>query len=247
MQAVEEQVERLEELVMKIAYEHLNTEMELQKLTKNVNRFQLEMHEFKGEMKGFKDEMKDFKEEMKDFKDEMKDFKDEMKGFKDEMKGFKDESRAEQKAMNKRWGELANKLGTVVEDIVAPNIRRIAREYFDCPELDFFAVRVDKRKPGDPTAKREFDVVAVGGDLVFLNETKSTVRESYVREFIEFVDNKAFFDYFPEYAGKGLIPLFASLSVPDDKVKILSKAGIYVMTMTDTTMDLVNYGDVAKN
>ena len=226
MHAVEEQVDRLEELIMKIAYEHLNTEMELQKLAKNVNRFQLEMHEFK---------------------DEMKDFKDEMKDFKDEMKDFKEESRAEQKAMNKRWGELANKLGTVVEDIVAPNTRRIAREYFDCPELDFFAVRVDKRKPDDPSARREFDVVAVAGDLVFLNETKSTVRESYVREFIEFVNNKAFFDYFPEYAGKRLIPLFASLSVPDDKVKMLSKAGIYVMAMTDTTMDLVNYGDVAKS
>ena len=154
MHAVEEQVDRLEDLVMKIAYEHLNTEMELQKLAKNINRFQLEMHEFKGEMKD-----------------------------------FKRESRAEQKAMNKRWGEVANRLGTVMEDIVAPNIRRIAREYFDCPELDFFAVRVDKRKPGDPSAKREFDVVAVGRDLVFLNETKSTVRESYVREFIEFVDN----------------------------------------------------------
>jgi len=219
MQAVEEQVDRLEELVMKIAYEHLNTEMELQKLAKNVNRFQLAMYGFKDEMKGFKDEMKEFKEE----------------------------SRAEQKAMNKRWGELANKLGTVVEDIVAPNIRRIAKEYFDCPQLDLFAVRVDKRNPADPSAKREFDVVAVAGDLVFLNETKSTVRDSYVRGFIEFVDNKVFFDYFPEYAGKRLIPLFASLSVPDDKVKILSKAGIYVMAMTDTTMDLVNYGDVAKS
>lgn len=32
------------------------------------------------------------------------------------------DSRADRKAMNKRWGELANKMGTVVEDIVAPCI-----------------------------------------------------------------------------------------------------------------------------
>jgi hypothetical protein len=34
---------------------------------------------------------------------------------------------------------------------------------------------------------------------------------------------------------------------PDYKVKIVSKAGSYGMAMTDTTMELVNYGDVAKN
>ena len=30
------------------------------------------------------------------------------------------------------WGELANKMGTVVEDIVAPSVRRLAREVFEC-------------------------------------------------------------------------------------------------------------------
>ena len=38
----------------------------------------------------------------------------------------------ERAAMNKRWGELADKWGTVVEDIVAPSVRRLAREVFDC-------------------------------------------------------------------------------------------------------------------
>lgn len=36
-------------------------------------------------------------------------------------------------------------------------------------------------------------------------------------------------------------------TAPDDTVKILSKACIHVMAMTDTTMDLVNYEDVAKS
>ena len=29
--------------------------------------------------------------------------------------------------MNKRWGELADKWGAVVEDIVAPSVRRLVR------------------------------------------------------------------------------------------------------------------------
>ena len=44
--------------------------------------------------------------------------------------------------MNKRWGELANKMGTVVEDIVAPSIQRLAREVFDCGEPQYFGTRV---------------------------------------------------------------------------------------------------------
>ena len=37
------------------------------------------------------------------------------------------EGARERREMNKRWDELANKMGTVVEDIVAPSIRRLAR------------------------------------------------------------------------------------------------------------------------
>lgn len=53
---------------------------------------------------------------------EMKEFKDEMKDFKDEMIIFKNESQTDRKNMNKQWGDLANKLGTIVEDIVAPQL-----------------------------------------------------------------------------------------------------------------------------
>ena len=50
----------------------------------------------------------------------------------------------ERQEMNKRWGELANKMGTVVEDIVAPSIRRLAREMFDCGELRQFWTRMSR-------------------------------------------------------------------------------------------------------
>ncbi|MCP4687645.1 MAG: hypothetical protein GY859_06315, partial [Desulfobacterales bacterium] len=40
-----------------------------------------------------------------------KKFKDEMGDFKDEMRYFKDETRRSNKEMNKRWGELSNKMG----------------------------------------------------------------------------------------------------------------------------------------
>jgi hypothetical protein len=55
-----------------------------------------------------------------------------------EMQDFKAE-------MNKKWGELANRLGTPAEDFVAPNIPFIAQKYFGCPEeAEFFMVRCKK-------------------------------------------------------------------------------------------------------
>jgi hypothetical protein len=70
--------------------------------------------------------------------------------------------------MNRQWGELANKMGTLVEDIVATNIPRIAREYFECEDIEFFGVRIKKRNQKDRTKKREFDVIAVCDDKVII-------------------------------------------------------------------------------
>ena len=138
MSEVEERIDRLEEaqheFVLSVGIEfnklynsQMRTEAELRAFKDEMKDFKDEMKDFKDEMKDFKDEMKDFKDEMKDFKDEMKDFKDEMKDFKDEMKdemkdfkgemkSFKEESRQANREMNRRWGELANKMGTLVEE-----------------------------------------------------------------------------------------------------------------------------------
>ncbi|GAB6039340.1 hypothetical protein [Endothiovibrio diazotrophicus] len=171
---------------------------------------------------------------------EIQRLSNEMREFKGEMKAFKDEMRKDRADLNKRWGELANKMGTVVEDIVLPNIPRIAREHFGCAELELLAPRVVKRVPGDASRRREFDVVAVCADRVILNETKSTPRTTYVMEFVDFLRSGEFFDYFPEYAGRRLIPIFSSLAIPEETVALLSREGIYAMAMGEETMDLLN-------
>jgi hypothetical protein len=192
-------------------------------------------------IENLQEEMRVFKKEMKDFKDEMKDFKDEMRGFKDEMNGFKDRMESEVKRSNKQWGDIANKIGTIVEDIVAPAIPRIAKELFGCEVIEDFVVRRYKTKVNDRSSRREFDVIAVCQDKVILNETKSTPRSSYIEDFTEFLNNKEFFDYFPEYKDKEIIPIFSSLYLPEDVVARLSKNSIYAMGMSDSVMEILNY------
>ncbi len=84
-------------------------------------------------------------QEMRDFRREMSEFKDEMSVFKDGMRRFREASESDRKAMNKRWGDLADKMGTLVEDIVAPNMPGVQREFFGLVEPGLMAVRVRRR------------------------------------------------------------------------------------------------------
>ena len=146
----------------------------------------------------------------------------------------------ERREMNKRWGELANKMGTLVEDIVAPSIRRLAPEAFDCGEEQHFATRVSLKRSDDPSRVREFDALYVGADAVLLNDTKSTPRTEYVREFVQFVDSGEFALYFPQYGHLPIRPAFSSLSIPPDVVTLLTRRGIYAIAMGDEAMQVLN-------
>jgi len=165
-----------------------------------------------------------------------------LEAFKDEMRAFKDEVNEDRRRMNKMWGELASKMGTLVEDIVAPNIAGVARRYFGAEELEDFMIRRRKRNTKDENKIREFDVIAVWDDKVIINETKSTPRIDYINDFIDVL--KEITDYFPEYRDKQIIPIFSSLYLPEDIVDYLTRNKIYAMGMNDDTMDLLNFEKV---
>ena len=154
----------------------------------------------------------------------------------------RDRQQAEQdrRQLNKKWGDLANRLGTVAEDIVAPNLPRIAREQFGCPdEPDDFMVRRWVRHKIDNSKRREFDVVVVYPDKVLINETKATPRLNYIDDFIAVIAD--IYGYFPEYQGKTIIPIFAGLFIPDNLLRYLTKHKIYALGMGENTMELLNF------
>ena len=146
----------------------------------------------------------------------------------------------ERQEMNKRWGELANKMGTVVEDIVAPSIRRLAREMFDCGELRQFWTRMSASRSDDPSRTREFDALYVGTRAVLLNETKSSPRASDARRFAAFLESGELACYFPQYRKLPIVAAFSSLSIPDDLVAYLTRRGIYAIAMGDEAMQVLN-------
>ncbi len=165
-------------------------------------------------------------------------FEQEMREFKNEMAEFKEESRQARRAMNKQWGNLANKMGTVIEDILAPNLRRLAREHFRFGTIQAFMMRCTRCQVGHPEIESEFDTLAVGTGVVLLGEAKSTPSVAYADEFAAKVTT--FFDFFPEYRGWRLIPIFGSWAIPDRVVERLTQHRIYAMRMGEDTMELAN-------
>jgi len=230
MALTEQRVDKVEQALAELALAQLRTEMALQSMARDTEAFKQEMREFK-------DEMREFKDEMREFKDEMGEFKDEMRGFKDEMRGFKDETRLDRKRMNKAWGDLANKMGTVAEDIVAPNIPRLAREEFEVTgETDLVAgpTRVSRR--GEPR-RRQYDVVCAGDRKVFVVEVKNTPDREKILEFV--VKLNEFDDFFPEYKGWEKHGMFASWSLPEELQGFIAQQGLYGLAMGEETMDIV--------
>ncbi|NWH06943.1 hypothetical protein HXW94_18510, partial [Desulfobacter latus] len=141
------------------------------------------------------------------------------------------------KEMNKKWGELANKMGTIVEDIVAPGLKGVAAEYFGISEFDFFAPRL-RLKSADRSMTREFDVIAESNDYFFVVETKSTPTAEYISDFIKLIPQLD--SWFPVIREKKLIPVFASLFISDELVRYLTKNNILAMATREDGMDIFN-------
>ena len=150
------------------------------------------------------------------------------------------EGARERREMNERWGNLANKMGTLVEDIIAPSIRRLACEVFGCGDQRYFGTRVSVNRSDDPSREREFDALYVGARAVLLNETKSSPRTEHVQAFVQFLESDEFALYFPQYRELPIKPAFSSLSIPPDMVTYLTRRGIYAIAMGEEAMQVLN-------
>lgn len=141
----------------------------------------------------------------------------------------------------KQWGEIAQKLGSFVEDIVAPNIPRVGRDVFGIGEKQdelLSAARLRVWHPSDPSRLREFDYIYATRRSWVMVESKNDPKLRDVDAFREMLAELK--EYFPQYAALPLYPVFASLNVPDPMVKYCTRHGIYAMGLGPETMQLLN-------
>ena len=141
------------------------------------------------------------------------------------------------KEWNLKWGELANRLGTMVEDLVYPSLPRIIKEEFGI-DVEFIAVDVKKRING---REKEYDAVAIAGNYVFINSTKSKLKNKDVDDFVN--DILEFRTFFSEHADKKLIGILATLRIDEGVLKYAEKTGFLVLAVGEKLMEVKNSKD----
>lgn len=95
-----------------------------------------------------------------------------------------DRKRAEQdrKGFNKRLAELSDSMGTLVEDMVAPNARRIAGQIFPADPVVRLMQRVRPVHPTNPSRLIEIDLLAAGRRYLMVQVSADSGRTGEAEE-----------------------------------------------------------------
>jgi uncharacterized FlaG/YvyC family protein len=175
-------------------------------------------------------------------KDRQQADRDRQQADKDRQQAERDRQQAERdrKDFNKRLAELSDSMGTLVEDMVVPNARRIAREIFPSDPVLRLAQRLRQVHPADPGRMIEIDLLAAGRQHLMVVEAKRRLNPEKIREFAESVATIP--EFLVEYAGHKLIPVVASVTIEPSVITFLNRQKVYGVAMGDETMELVNLG-----
>jgi len=148
----------------------------------------------------------------------------------------------ERKAMNKRWGELANKMGTLVEDIFAPSLDLAIEKYFKVRLKDIIQRRIVRKEDKEI----EIDLLAYSEDTAFIVEVKSSPdRLGYIDDFIEKL--KELPDFLPELKKYKIVPIYAGLNMRENTIEYLTKNKIYAMVVKGDILEIVNFEHLKSN
>jgi hypothetical protein len=165
-------------------------------------------------------------------------FAREMREFKDEMRAFKDDRLAAEARMDRRWGELANKMGTLAEDIVAPGIPAIFQRAFGHTEEPNTTIRSWRPHRTDPSRRREFDVLAFARDVLLVTETKSQLRPEDLPAFEELLREAR--EYIPDAEGRRVVGALATFYVDQSLVRAGERQGFFMLGLSRGLMEILN-------
>jgi hypothetical protein len=168
----------------------------------------------------------------------MSRFENEMRAFKHEMGEFKNEMRASKRELDKKWAELADSMGTLIEDLVAPCGFQLARAIFRTEEAQTCAIRIKHKHPQRPGEMIELDLLAVGPTQALVVEAKRRMNAENAAQFRAKASSLA--EFFPDYANRRVHCAVASPYLDPSVVTFLTRERIYGITMGEETMEVVN-------
>ena len=192
---------------MQLAYQAMKTEMALERLSEAQRETEKSLKELRKVQKKTEEAIRDLKEAQ----------------------------RKSEVWWNKRWGELARKMGTMAEDILIPGFPKIAEAFG--VEVTKMAARV---RIGPKGRLKEYDAVIwaeKGGEkVVFVAEVKSKLR---AEDFSDFREKLEFFEqYAGEWAkGKRIIPVMATFN---PELSLATERGVLLVGMSAAYVEALN-------
>lgn len=146
--------------------------------------------------------------------------------------------RASSAKADQKWGEMANKMGTLVEDIVAPGLPEVLEKRFGITALEYSARNVRRVHRRDPGRMRELDYIAMAGDLVFVNETKSKLRSQDIAEFLHTLHEIR--DYVPDAEGRQVVGCLAAFSAGPSLITAGERQGLLMLGLGTGLLRVLN-------
>ncbi|RMG41494.1 MAG: hypothetical protein D6732_02360 [Methanobacteriota archaeon] len=167
----------------------------------------------------------------------IEEIREDTRKFKEEMKEFKEFTEKNIDSLNQKWGELANRLGTIAEDLIMPCFPETVEKYLGLKNPMTIHLNTTVRKEGKA---KEFGIIIIYDDVVILNEVKATATNKSVQNFVDFIQSDQFFHYFPHLKEKKLIPFLSAMKFAEGVLEILTKNKIYAVTPCPD-MKIINF------
>ena len=208
---------KLEKRLESLTRNDLEFEKRLELLTQNVQRLQESQETLTRSVQKLEKSQESFTRNVQRFQDEMKEFKIEI---------------------NKKWGELANRLGTLAEDIFGPGIPYLLKSLGYETELYFFDLGV-----GPKGRKRQYDVLIFarseqGKKKVFVAEVKNQARSEDFNQMQKSLE--ALPELFEPVRGKTIVPILAAFRFPENIETYASKRGVLLVRMGGEYLEPLN-------
>ena len=230
----------LQEIVSKFAY---SVEMMREEFKEEMKRMREEFHaEMRERDERFRREMEErdkrFEEEMRMMREEFRaEMRERDERFRKEME--EKDKRFEQwkQEMNKKWGELSERLGTLTENIFAPGIPYLAERLGYTVKKRM--LNVEYKRNG---MSNQYDAIVIvedkkGRELVFVVEVKSQVRAEDFNKFKKKLEN--LLKYEPSYKGK-IVPVLTGLKGLEDVLNLAKKRKVLLVRMGGDYLEALN-------
>jgi Na+-translocating ferredoxin:NAD+ oxidoreductase RNF subunit RnfB len=140
--------------------------------------------------------------------------------------------------LNRQWGNLANRMGTLVEDIFFPSMDQTIEKYFHirCDILE----RNKRIRRDDKSLEIDIMAILKKAKQAFIVEVKSNPdRTEYIEGFLEKLDKIT--QFLPELEEYTFIGIYAGLDMSKETVHLLTKKRIYAMVFKGDILEIVNY------